>query len=178
MLTRLRVWPPALTCGLLLTASAVVLPLLVRPAPSPALDADHVTVTRVSSEGKTTPLPFADLPLPTVVNVWATWCGPYRAELPVLARALAAGEPVVLINAVEDPAQVRAFLDSLGVRAPIFVDGGGVQQVLQVSGYPSTFVLDCTGQVAARHLGPVNAPQIQALLQEAWALATSSQNVP
>lgn len=178
LLTRLRGWPPALTRGLLLTASAVALPLLVRPAPSLALNADHVTVTQVSSGGKTTTLTFADLPRPAVVNVWATWCGPCRAELPVLARALAAGESVVLINAGEDPAQVRAFLDSLGVRAPTFVDGGGLRQALQVSGYPSTFVLDCTGQVAARHLRPVDAPQLQALLREARALAASPQNAP
>lgn len=178
LLKRLRGWPSALTRGLVLTASATVLPLLIRPAPSPALNAEHVTVTRVSSEGKTTPLPFADLPLPAVVNVWATWCGPCRAALPVLARALAAGGPVVLINAGEDPAQVRAFLDSLGVRAPTFVDGGELRQALQISGYPSTLVIGRTGQVAARHQGPVDAPQLQALLGEARALAALPQNVP
>ncbi|MDL2345932.1 hypothetical protein QOL99_17525, partial [Deinococcus sp. MIMF12] len=73
--TRLRGWPPALTRGLLLSAGAAALPLLLRPAPQPVLNADHVTVTRVSSGGETTALPFADLPRPAVVNVWATWCG-------------------------------------------------------------------------------------------------------
>lgn len=167
LLTRLRGWPPALTRGLLLSAGAVALSLLIRPAPHPTLNADHVTVTQVSPGGEITTLPFADLPRPAVVNVWATWCGPCRAELPVLARALAAGEPIVLINAGEDPAQVRAFLDGLGVQAPTFVDGGDLRQALQVSGYPSTFVLDRGGQVAARHLGPVDAPQLQALLRGA-----------
>lgn len=178
LLTHLRRWPPALTRGLLLSAVAAALPLLLRPAPQSTLNADHVTVTWVSSAGETATLPFADLPRPAVVNVWATWCGPCRAELPVLARALAAGEPVVLINAGEDPAQVHAFLSGLGVQAPTFVDGGELRQALQVSGYPSTFVLDRAGQVAARHLGPVDAPQLQALLRGASALSEPSPPAP
>ncbi|GAA5534022.1 TlpA disulfide reductase family protein [Deinococcus aluminii] len=138
LLLRLRRWPPALTRSLLLTP-----------------------------QGEVTPVTFAELPRPAVVNVWATWCGPCRAELPVLARALQAGEPVLLVNAGEEPAQVRAFLKSVGAPQVTFVDNGSLRQTWQVSGYPSTFVLDRTGRVTARHLGPLNAPQLQTLLDRA-----------
>lgn len=167
LLTRLRQWPPALTRSLLLTLTAAALPLLFSPAPRPILNAEHVPVTRVSPQGLTSSVAFKDLRRPAVVNVWATWCGPCRAELPVLARALRAGEPILLINGGERPAQVRPFLDGLHVFNTTFVDEGALRQALQVSGYPTTFVISPDGQVTARHLGPLNAVQLQALLRHA-----------
>lgn len=126
-----------------------------------------MTLLGVTPQGEVTPVPFAQLPRPAVVNVWATWCGPCRAELPVLARALQAGEPVILVNGGEEPAQVRAFLESVGVSQVTFLDSGPLRQAWRVSGYPSTFVVDRAGRVTARHLGPLNAPQLQALLDRA-----------
>lgn len=167
LLVRLRQWPSALTRSLLLTTAAVALPLLFRPAPEATLRADHVTLTQVASQGQVTPVDFGRLPRPVVVNVWATWCGPCRAELPVLARALQAGESILLINGGERPDEVRAFLDRLGVPAVTFIDDGALRRALQVSGYPSTFVINQTGQVTARHLGPVDSVQLQALLRHA-----------
>lgn len=110
---------------------------------------------------------FAELPRPAVVNVWATWCGPCRAELPVLARALQAGEPVLLVNGGEDPREVQAFLKSVGVSQVTFLDSGPLRQAWRVSGDPSTFVVGREGQVIARHLGPLTAPQLRGLLQRA-----------
>lgn len=167
LLLRSRGWPPALGRSLLLTATAVALPLLLRPAPPARLNADTVSLRQVGRDGEVKGVTFAQLPRPAVVNVWATWCGPCRAELPVLARAIQAGAPVVLVNAGEDPAQVRAFLDSVGVQATTFVDSGPLRQVWQVGGYPSTFVIDRAGQVSARHLGPLDAAQLRALVNRA-----------
>ncbi|WP_051363583.1 TlpA family protein disulfide reductase [Deinococcus murrayi] len=121
----------------------------------------------MTPQGEVTPVTFAELPRPAVVNVWATWCGPCRAELPVLARALQAGEPVILVNGGEDPKQVQAFLRSVGVSQETFLDSGPLRQAWRVSGYPSTFVVGREGQVVARHLGPLTAPQLRGLLQRA-----------
>ncbi|MFC4425273.1 TlpA family protein disulfide reductase [Deinococcus navajonensis] len=63
--------------------------------------------------------------------------------------------------------KVRTFLDGLSVFDTTFVDDGALRQALQVSGYPSTFVIDQTGQETARHLGPVSSVQLQALLRRA-----------
>ena len=65
---------------------------------------------------------------PLLVNVWATWCGPCRAEMPALQRFAteqgANGTQVVGI-ALDDAAAVRDFQRQLGIRYPILLDSPG-----------------------------------------------------
>lgn len=97
-----------------------------------------------------------------LVNVWASWCAPCRAEHPVLAAAVESlgprGLSVVGINTQDRPEQARAFLREMGGAAyPSVVDQDGRHAVeWGTFGVPETFVLDGTGTVRAHLVGEVS----------------------
>jgi cytochrome c biogenesis protein CcmG, thiol:disulfide interchange protein DsbE len=91
----------------------------------------------------------------TVVNVWASWCVPCRAEHPMI-EALAERVPVHGINHKDQPSNALAFLDELGDpftrigadrRGRVSIDWG-------VYGVPETFVVK-DGRIVHKHVGPI-----------------------
>lgn len=112
-----------------------------------------------------------------LVNVWATWCGPCRAEMPALQQLSEAykAEGMVLVGLSVDrgaAAKVDAFLAERGVTYPVAIVGGGVLAALGgVRGYPTSFLIDRAGVVRHTVMGPVAPltlrPAIQRLLAEA-----------
>ncbi|WP_027881439.1 TlpA family protein disulfide reductase [Meiothermus rufus] len=108
---------------------------------------------------------FSELPKPLLLNFWATWCPPCRAEMPLLVAYQQKGYPIVLLNAGEDPGAIQAFLRQTGLAARVFLDNG-LQRQFQVSGLPTTLLIGADGTVRARHLGPVNQAQLEQLLRE------------
>jgi thiol-disulfide isomerase/thioredoxin len=97
---------------------------------------------------------------PVLVNVWATWCVPCRAEMPAL-QALAAryegrGLRVLGINidAGSDDAPVRAFLDELAITFPNLRDPQDrITRVFRLSGVPETVLIGRDGRIAHRWIG-------------------------
>lgn len=88
-----------------------------------------------------------------VVNFWATWCVPCRAEMPALQRvAASSGATVLAVDLREDGAKVRSFLDSLGLDRlmPLLDLDGEVARRYDVIALPETFFIDASGVV--RHI--------------------------
>jgi DsbE subfamily thiol:disulfide oxidoreductase len=110
---------------------------------------------------------------PLLVNVWASWCGPCREELPLLerARVAAAGRVAFLGVDVRD-ARSRAltFLAAHPVGYPqLFDPDGAVARALRFAGVPDTVIVDRTGRVIYRHAGQLDAAALQRALARAGA---------
>jgi cytochrome c biogenesis protein CcmG/thiol:disulfide interchange protein DsbE len=100
---------------------------------------------------------------PVLLNVFASWCGPCKAEHPTLLRLQRDGVPIVGLDWKEAAADGAGWLDANGdpyVRAGNDSSGrAGID--LGVSGVPETFVIDRRGRVRYRQVGEIT-PQVWA----------------
>lgn len=109
---------------------------------------------------------------PTVINVWAQWCGPCRQEAPILAELQnTAGDKVNLIGIdFVDPRPELAieFAKESGWRYPQLVDADKqIAPGLKVVGPPQTILVDADGKVVHIHPGPfTSTEQAKQLISE------------
>lgn len=101
---------------------------------------------------------------PTLVNVWASWCGPCRDEHPLLMEI--AEDPrlrLVGLNYKDAPDNARRFLGQYGLPyAAVGVDPKGRAAIdWGVYGVPETFVLDRNGVIVHKFVGPLTAETVK-----------------
>jgi len=101
-----------------------------------------------------------------VLNFWATWCGPCRLEMPMLARWSRAHPDVAVLGiAVDDQiGPVRAFVRDRDVPYPVLWDDARVQAAYEVTTLPTTVVIGPDGRVSGAHTGLVLGPELDLLL--------------
>lgn len=100
---------------------------------------------------------------PLLLNLWATWCPPCRAEMPYLQELSDryAGRGLAVVGISVDNASaadlVREFLSQSGVEYDILMDPAGASMdALGVVGLPATFLVDAQGTVRHIQTGPVD----------------------
>jgi thiol-disulfide isomerase/thioredoxin len=101
----------------------------------------------------------------TVIDFWATWCGPCIAGLPKLQR-LANDMPeveVITIN-LDDAAAARALFDQKHITLTLLADDGAVSERYNVASIPHTVVIGKDGAVTRVFRGGTN--QLEAAVQE------------
>jgi peroxiredoxin len=144
------------------TTSLKPAPIAGHPAPDFALPALDGNIIRLSDfKGK-----------PVLINFWATWCGPCRAEFPDFQKAAVdnAGTLVIIgINntSTDQKDQVPAFVEEFGVTYPIVLDeSGDTAKAYGILGLPTSIFIDRSGNVNEIFTGPINKAYIEAKLSE------------
>jgi len=111
-----------------------------------------------------------------LVNFWATWCLPCRAEMPLLQamaeRHADAGLVVLGLSRDQGPAEeVTSFLSERDITYPVAIVGRDAELAFGgVRGYPTSFLLDRSGRIRHAALGPLAMisfePAVRRLLKE------------
>jgi thiol-disulfide isomerase/thioredoxin len=104
---------------------------------------------------------------PLVINFWATYCPPCRAEMPLLQRQAGAqsGLALVLVNEGDSSRAARDFLDSLAIHQPALLDSDlGVGRAYGAIALPMTVFIRADGTIAARHIGQLDAAVLASYL--------------
>jgi thiol-disulfide isomerase/thioredoxin len=104
---------------------------------------------------------------PAVINFWATYCPPCKAELPLLQRHVGSspGVQLVLINEGDGSRAARDFLDSIGIHQPALLDHDlTVGHAYGATALPMTVFIRADGTIAARHIGQLDAAVLASYL--------------
>jgi peroxiredoxin len=93
-----------------------------------------------------------------LINFWATWCGPCRAEMPELNRLYAKyrndGFVLLGVNIDDDPRTAMATAARLGLSFPVLLDADkSVSRLYDLGSMPATVLIDRDGRVRYLHRG-------------------------
>ncbi|HAX68990.1 MAG TPA: TlpA disulfide reductase family protein [Anaerolineales bacterium] len=160
---------------LVLIASAAWIVLSAEPnaagtattrAPQAGFSAPDFTLQTTSGETYT----LSDLKGNAVlVNLWATWCPPCRAEMPAMQKLYEEykdqGFVVLAVNSTvqDNPLEIPPFLEEFGITFPVLLDHtGDVTRAYQVRSLPSTYFINRLGIITEVVIG---GPMSEALLR-------------
>jgi thiol-disulfide isomerase/thioredoxin len=105
-----------------------------------------------------------------VVNLWASWCGPCRQEMPMLAAAQQARRDVrfLFVNQGEDAATIATYLAGAGLTLEgVLLDRAArLGPQLGAVGLPTTLFVDAGGRVQHVHFGVLGAAALQVQLEQ------------
>jgi len=154
---------PLLVGALLVMRSRIEAPVAeaARPFNLPALDGSRITQAAFSDRV-------------VVVNVWASWCGPCRAEAPVLRRMAEAASDVAYYGVVslDVPRLAQAFAEAEGLDYPHAIDDGTFSRAHNVTVIPTTLVFAKDGSFVGRIEGPLSETRLQMLIDDAIAVGS------
>lgn len=123
--------------------------------------------------------PFTDATLRDgevkLLNFWASWCAPCRAEHPLLEDLQAEGIPIYGVNYRDDPGRALAFLDELGNPFEALGADASGRMALDwgLYGVPETYVIAGDGTVILRFAGPLTESIMESRIRPALAQAAA-----
>lgn len=104
---------------------------------------------------------------PVIINFWASWCGPCRAEMPELLAAAHANPDLALlaVNVQEAPETLAAFAEEFQMDVPTVVDEEGkLSELYGVRGLPTSVFVGPDGKITRVFPGPLTTAMIAQIL--------------
>lgn len=104
---------------------------------------------------------------PAVINLWATWCGPCRREMPELARlhrelAPAGLQTVGIAISSGSSEEIRSFAEQRGVDYLLLrASREWARRHFRMLGMPTTLIVDADGRIRERLVGPQSAERLR-----------------
>lgn len=108
---------------------------------------------------------------PVIINFWATWCPPCRAEMPDFQELYESEDVEILaVNLTESEQSIEGvedFVNELGLTFPIPMDEDTiVAQMYEVQAYPTSYMIDSEGKVQFVARGAINYDIMQSELSK------------
>jgi thiol-disulfide isomerase/thioredoxin len=154
------------TAALVGTVSWLAATAALRSGPAQRLPAVAVVAL---DNGLPLDLAMAARGRPTVVNLWATWCGPCREEMPLLAAAQQRHPDIafLFVNQGESASAVRAWLDRqrMPPREVLLDTGSALGPAVGSKGLPTTLFYNADGRQVDAHFGVLNAAALESRLR-------------
>jgi thiol-disulfide isomerase/thioredoxin len=111
---------------------------------------------------------------PVIINFWASWCTPCRAEMPAFDRVAARlGDRVHIVGVTDERnlANARKAAKRAAVSYPLYVDEDQRLLIdLNLSGLPGTVFVDGRGKVLGRHLGALTEAELTKEIQDRYGI--------
>jgi len=147
-------------------------PRLFRPPQAKLVGQDAPTFTLDVVANGNAQLSLADLKgKPVVLDFWATWCGPCRAEAPILnkiaQRFKEKGLVVVGVNTSDAPGNARPWALTHGLTFPIVYDPDEVAPKYGVENLPTLVLVSKEGKVLAVRTGVTSDSELDRLVTSA-----------
>jgi thiol-disulfide isomerase/thioredoxin len=102
-----------------------------------------------------------------LVNLWATWCPPCEAEMPVFQlfheKHRSEGFTIIAVNDGESEADVRAFVAEYGLTFPVWLDPTyeATDRVFKAPNLPTSYVIDRGGTVRLMWIGAISEANLE-----------------
>lgn len=96
------------------------------------------------------------------LNLWATWCGPCRAEMPTIQKLYSKVDTskvafvLLSLDRDRDKQKVISYVTDKQYTFPVFQPSGNLPELLQVPSIPTTFVIAKDGRIASQEIGTTN----------------------
>jgi peroxiredoxin len=104
-----------------------------------------------------------------LINTWATWCPPCRAEMPAINTFYEAhqnkGFTVLAVNNQEDTQTINDFVEASGFGFPVLLDPEAeMMELYQVRGLPTTFIIGRDGTIQHVQAGTITDRQLESII--------------
>lgn len=109
-----------------------------------------------------------------ILNFWATWCPPCKTEMPYIEDFYIKNKDknvivlaINLTNLEKNKNDIQQFINDHHLTFPVLLDGKGkVAKVYQNLTIPTTFIIDKTGRIVQKIVGPTNRGTLESLVRK------------